>query len=344
MATGPATGPRYHGFGWEQSRWIVKTRLLQNCFADWQLDLPIPGFEVFDFRRNPRPEWREFEVFRSVYEDGLHRSADLVGVVSSRFSAKTRLSGHDVRRWIDGHPGKSVYFVHPWPQWSYSGFSVMSRFAHIHGSEAFLPAFQRVLDLAGIPLDFLHPTRDHNRNHGLSSYWFGNARFWDGIMTDLVLPILRLSRAELGSELHDLLYRPFPYYGLSAHRAGGLPFLLERATVLYVKAQWLDEAAFYPRTRQQILDACVFPFERDLVQAFGDEVDAWDAAGCYDRRAMEYFDTACRHTSFGWLSHLRMHPVDFDHGDPRPHLPWFRRPEVGELSDREPEPVQSCRA
>lgn len=304
----------------------MKTRLLQNCYAEWQLDSPMPGFELFDFRRNPRPERREFEVFRDCYEAGLHRSADLVGVVSSRFQAKTQVNGHDVRQWISGQPGKAVYFVHPWPQWSYSGFSVMDRVAHIHGSAEILPAFQKVLDLARVPLDFLHPTRDHQLNHGLSSYWFGNARFWDGIMGDLILPVLRLSARELGTALHDVLYQPFPYYGLSSHRAGGLPFLLERATVLYVKAQWLDQASFYPRTRQQILDACVFPFERHLVETFGDEVDAWDAAGSYDRSAMEYFDMACRHTSFGWLSHIRMHPLDFDHGDPRPCLPWFRQP------------------
>lgn len=302
----------------------MKLRMWQNCFQDWQLEKPIPGFELLDFRSNPRPGWREFELFRHFWEEGIHRSADLVGVVSSRFQAKTRLNGHDVRQWIDSHPGKQVYFVHPWPQWSYAGFSVMDRFPHVHGSHAFIPAFQRVLDLAGVPLDFLHPTRDHNGNHGMSSFWFGSAAFWEGIMSDLVLPVLKLSRRELGTELHDLLYQPFPYYGRSSHRAGGLPFLLERATVLYVKAQWLDQAAFYPRTRQQILDACVFPFERDLVETFGDRVDEWDAAGSYDRQAMAYFDLASRHTAYGWLSYMNMHPVDFDHGDPRPHLPWFQ--------------------
>ncbi|MBW8314342.1 MAG: hypothetical protein K0M73_05590, partial [Hydrogenophaga sp.] len=152
---------------------------------------------------------------------------------------------------------------------------------------------------------------------------FGTAEFWERIMQELVSPVLRLSRRELGGELHDFLYRPITYYGQSDHRAGALPFLLERATTLYLQAEWMDRSEFYVRTRQQVLDCCVFPFERDLVNLFGDEVDAWDQAGIYDDRAMSYFQRAGEHVSQGWLLYLHQHPVSFDNGNPRPGLPWF---------------------
>lgn len=298
-------------------------RLLQNCVFDGHFQRIIPGFEPFDVRDNPRPELREFQVFSRVLEQGLHRSADIVGAVSSRFGAKTCLDGDAIRSWIGHHPGKQVYVVNPWPQWTYAYYNTLERVPIVHQRKDILDRFQQVLDLARVPLDFSRRCRDHQGNFSMSSFWFGTPGFWERIMQDLVLPVLRLSRRELGSELHDLLYQPITYYGHSDHRAGALPFLLERATTLYFQAEWMDRSAFYVRTRPQVLDCCVFPFERDLVNLFGDEVDAWDQAGLYDDRAMSYFQRAGQHVSQGWLLYLHQYPVSFDHGNPRPRLPWF---------------------
>ncbi|MBW8466664.1 MAG: hypothetical protein K0M67_00245 [Thiobacillus sp.] len=301
----------------------MRIRLLQNCIFDCHFQQPIPGFEPFDVRDNPRPELREFQVFSRVVDQGLHRSADIVGSVSSRFGAKTCLDGDAIRSWIGRNPGKQVYVVNPWPQWTYAYYNTLERVPIVHQQKDILDRFQQVLDIAGVPLDFSRKTRDHQGNFSMSSFWFGTAEFWERIMQELVSPVLRLSRRELGGELHDFLYRPITYYGQSDHRAGALPFLLERATTLYLQAEWMDRSEFYVRTRQQVLDCCVFPFERDLVNLFGDEVDAWDQAGIYDDRAMSYFQRAGEHVSQGWLLYLHQHPVSFDNGNPRPGLPWF---------------------
>lgn len=300
-------------------------RLLQNCLTPDHFSSLIPGFEALDFRANPRPECREFQIFEHVYENGLHRGAGILGAVSSRFEAKTLLDGHDVRRWIQGHPGKDVYFVNPWPQWIYANFNVNERGAIIHGVPEFVSYSQRILDKAGIPLHFESVGRQHQGNFGMSSYWFGSPRFWEKFVSELVIPVIHLSRSELGSELHDFLYQPVDYYGIAHHRPGGLPFLLERATSLYIQAEFARSALYYPRTRQQVLDCCVFPFERDLVRQFGDQVDAWDTEGCYDAQAMAYFHNAAHLSAHGWLAYMKLHPVGFDHGNPRPHLPWFRQ-------------------
>lgn len=302
----------------------MRIQLLQNCIAPTHFSAVIPGFEPLDFRSNRRPECREFQIFEHIYQSGIHLEADILGALSSRFQAKSLIDGHEVRRWIGDHPGKDVYVVNPWPQLSYANFHSNVRSEVIHGRPNFSSYCQRVLDAAGVPLQYESIGRQHNGNYGLSSYWFGSPRFWEKFVSELVMPVINLSRSELGSELHDFLYQPVAYYGQAAHRPGGLPFMLERATNLYIQAEFAHAAAFYPRTREEVLDCCVFPFERDIVQMFGDEVDAWDAEGHYDTKAMAYFHEAARHSGHGWLAYMNRHPVSFDHGNPRPHLPWFR--------------------
>ena len=302
----------------------MRIRLLQNCITPAHFASLIPGFEALDFRENPRPNCREFQVFEHVHQQRLHRESDLLGALSTRFQAKSRMDGHDVRRWIAGQPGQDVYVVNPLPQLSYANFNSNVRSAIIHRLPDFSNCCQRVLDKAGVPLEYEHIGRQHNGNYGLCSFWVGSPRFWDKLVSDLIAPVIKLSRSELGCELHDFLHRPLPYYGSSTHRPGGLPFLLERATNMFIQAEFAQSSVFYRHTRQEVLDCCVFPFERDCVQQFGDAVDAWDAEGRYDTRAMAYFDNAARHSGHGWLAYMDSHSIDFDHGDPRPDLPWFR--------------------
>ncbi len=277
-----------------------------------------------DFRHNPHPELREFQIFSHLVEEGLHRSADIVGAVSSRFQAKSLLDGHDVLKWIHDTPGKSVYAVNPWPQWPYSVFNTHDRATIIHGDPQFNLRCQAVLDKAGVALNYLYVGRQHNGNHGMCSYWFATPAFWEGFLREVVWPVTRLSRAELGSELFEFLYTPVQYYGHAAHRPGALPFMLERATNIYIAHAFANQAAFYTRSREEVLRACLFPFERDLVLHFGDQVDAWDAAGQYPADATAFFARSTQHAAHGWLAYTSRYSLSFDHGDPRPHLPWFR--------------------
>ncbi|QCB46433.1 hypothetical protein [Hydrogenophaga sp. PAMC20947] len=306
----------------------MNIQLLQNCIFEHQFERPIPGFEMLDFRQNPHPEWREFQIFEQLYREGRHQTVDVLGAVSSRFLAKGLLDGHEVRRWIEQTPGRDVYFVNPFPQRVYDSFNSSARMPLSFDDPDMLKRFQLVLNTARVPLSFEALGRQHHGNHGMSSYWFGTPRFWERLMTDLVLPVLRLNAGELGSELHGFLYQPVNYYGLAAHRPGALPFLLELATNLYIQAEFSDHALFYSHTRAQVLERCIFPFDRDLVNLFGDEVDAMDACGIYDSKAMAYFQSASHHSTMGALAYMNRHVVNFDHGDPRPHLPWFQTNKV----------------
>lgn len=299
-------------------------RLLQNCVENRQLQAVMPGFEPFDFRVNPHPELREFQIFRHIVEEGIHKQADITGAVSSRFYAKSLRTSDDVTQWIQRTPGKDVYVVNPWPQCSYSVFNHQERANILHEAE-FSAKCQQVLDKAGVGLNFVNAGRQHNGNHGMCSYWFASAAFWEGFVNDVVLPVLQLTPHELGAELHAFLYEPIQYYGTAAHRPGALPFMLERSSSLYIAGAFQGKAAFYPHTREEILRTCFFPFEQDLVIQFGDEIDAWDAQGQYPSDVRLFFDALTQHSVNGWLTYTLRHPLDFDNGDPRPRLPWYRQ-------------------
>ena len=299
-------------------------RLLQNCIEDRHLGAIIPGFESLDFRHNPRPELREFQIFDELYARGEHRSAEIVGAVSSRFLAKGLIDGHEVRRWIEANPGFDVYVTNPFPQYAYASFNNMERARITHRDPELGLRYQRVLNKAGVDLDMTDVGRQHNGNYGLNSYWFGSARFWDRFMLDLVLPVIRLTRGELGSELHDFLYAPTPYWGVATHRPGNLPFLIERATSLFIQREFAQSSLHYSHTRCQILACCVYPFERDIVRLFADEVDAWDRSGCYEARAKAYFEHANQHVMRGRQAYILRYPLDFGNGDPRLSFPWNR--------------------
>lgn len=301
----------------------MNIRLLQNCIEDRHFDEIVPGLEPLDFRHNPRPALREFQIFDELFAAGVHRSADIVGAVSSRFHAKGLLDGHEVRRWIGQHPGHDVYVINPRPQNVYLCFNNFDRGQITHQDNQLQQRYQRVLDLAGVPLDIVNVGRQHHGNYGMCSYWAGSTRFWERFMTELVLPVIRLDRAQLGDELHAFLYQPTPYWGVSEHRAGALPHLLERATSIYIDTHFRTTALHYRRSREQILACCLYPFERDLVETFGDQVDAWDREGCYDESAMSYFRHANLHAMSGRQAYMTRWPLDFGHGDPRPGFPWF---------------------
>lgn len=303
----------------------MRIRLLQNCIEDHHLQEVIPGFEPLDFRHNPRPSLREFQVFDELYASGAHCSADIVGAVSSRFFAKGLIDGHEVRRWISETPGYEVYVTNPRPQNVYLCFNNFDRGRITHEDPLLQQRYQRVLDLAGVELNILQVGRQHSRNYGMCSYWFGSAKFWTAFMTELVLPVIRLSRQELGEDLHGFLYQPTPYWGVSEHRAGALPHLLERATSLFINAAFESQAIYYQRSREQVLDCCLYPFERDLIELFGDQVDAWDAAGHYSEAAMSYFEQANLHAMYGRKVFMTRFPLDFGAGDPRPRFPWNAR-------------------
>jgi hypothetical protein len=89
--------------------------IFQIYYAERQLIAIEKGFKPFDNTKNPKPEWREYYVFREAYQKGLMQD-DLTGFLSWKFSAKTYISGDQFINFINDKPGADVYLINPFQE------------------------------------------------------------------------------------------------------------------------------------------------------------------------------------------------------------------------------------
>jgi len=291
----------------------MKIRLLQNCIETNHFDRVQSGFEPLDFRDNRRPDLREFQIFRALYEQGEHRKVDVLGAVSIRFEGKSLLDGTQVRQWIEDNPGYDVYVVNPYPHWPYLHKNFWQFSENTRPPELkFTARSQAIFDRLGIDFDLANTGYQSNRIFSACSYWFGSEKFWDEFMTDVVLPVLNARREDLGDELYDFLYKPQSYYGVTSHPCGGLPFLLERSVSMYLAKARNIRAKFYPASRERIEACCMFDFERDVVTRFGDMVDGWAADETAVPEMDRYFEMTSRMCGAGLRLYFEYAPPNFE--------------------------------
>ena len=260
------------------------------------------------------PELREFQIFRELYERGEHLTSDILGAVSVRFRAKSLLDGNHIRNWIEQNPGYDVYVVNPYPQFVYAHKNLF-QFSENTRDPFFTAKSQEVFDRVRIPFDLSKVGHQTHDILSASSYWFGNAEFWRAYMEDVVLPVLNAGRDVLGDRAFAFLYEPQFYYGVAVQPCGSLPFLLERTVSLYLAQNRNIKAIFYPVNRQRVLDCCLFTFEREIVQLYGDMVDGWIAKGHTGADMDEYFHWASRMAGAGWRLYFGQYPISFEEGD-----------------------------
>ena len=298
--------------------------LLQNCVEDRHFEMVQPGFEALDFRHNPEPRLREFQIFRELYQRGEHRRADILGAVSLRFKGKSLLDGTQVRRWIEDNPGYDVYVVNPFAQVPYMHKNNW-QFSETTRDPEFTAKSQRVFDRAGVRFDLARTGHQTVNSLSMCSFWFGSPAFWNAYLEEVVLPVLDLDRNKLGPELHDFLYQPQFYYGVARFPCGSLPFMLERSLSMFIARSKGLRALFYPADRERVLACCLFNFEREIVSMHGDMVDRWIAEGHEGEDMDAYFRMTSRFCGAGWLFYFKHHPISFENPDQRAALPWFRR-------------------
>ncbi len=154
-------------------------RIHQIYYADDQRRSLDPAFTPYDNRTNPRPEWREYHVFRTEWLAGRCQEGDVTGFLSWKFGVKTRVPGTAVVRFIAEHPGYEVYFVNPCriePQ----PFATIWQQAETH-HPGILGLTQRIFDAVGIDLDLARFSQPREQVL-FCNYWVGTQRFWDAYM------------------------------------------------------------------------------------------------------------------------------------------------------------------
>ena len=157
----------------------MAARIHQIFYADDQRAALDPAFIPYDNRANPRPEWREYHVFRTEWLAGRCGVGDVTGYLSWKFGAKTGLAGRSFVEFIERNPCHDLYFVHPY-RVEPRPFAGIWQQAEVH-HPGITGLAQRILDAVGITADLA--TLEQPREQVLfCNYWAGTRRFWDEYM------------------------------------------------------------------------------------------------------------------------------------------------------------------
>lgn len=157
----------------------MAVRIHQIFYAEEQRAALDPAFIPYDNRANPRPEWREYHVFRTEWLAGRCGAGDVTGFLSWKFGTKTGLAGRAFVEFIGRHPGHDVWFVHP-HRVEPRPFATIWQQAEVH-HPGIIGLAQRICDGVGIAVDLA--TLEQPREQVLfCNYWAGTRRFWDEYM------------------------------------------------------------------------------------------------------------------------------------------------------------------
>ena len=157
----------------------MAVRIHQIYYDDAQRAALDPAFIPYDNRTNPRPEWREYHVFRTEWLAGRCGAGDVTGFLSWKFGAKTGIAGRAFVEFVERHPGHDVYFVNP-SRVEPRPFTGIWQQAEVH-HPGIIGLAQRIFDRVGVAVDLA--TLEQPREQVLfCNYWAGTRRFWDDYM------------------------------------------------------------------------------------------------------------------------------------------------------------------
>lgn len=211
----------------------------QIFYADAQRAALDPAFLPYDNRTNPRPEWREYHVFRTEWLAGCCDEGGVTGYLSWKFGAKTGIAGRAFVEFIEHNPGYDLYFVNP-QRVEPRPFTNIWQQAEVH-HPGIIGLAQRIFDRVGVAVDLA--TLEQPREQVLfCNYWAGTSRFWDEYMA-FCEPVYRQIMEGLDAADRKLIWS-------RADReidAAYVPFIMERLVSTFL--------AIRPGIRYRGLDA-----------------------------------------------------------------------------------------
>ena len=158
---------------------LMKIDIHQIYYRSEQTSELDPVFKPYFNALNPRPEWREFWVFREVFRTQVYQSSDYSGYLSWKFNRKTGISGSEFITFIEDNPGFDVYFINPFP-----ANCIFYRNVWKDGEEhhpGILSFTQDVFRAVGYNIN-LSEMRNYSDTTLYCNYWVGNSVFWDKFM------------------------------------------------------------------------------------------------------------------------------------------------------------------
>lgn len=252
----------------------LSTRIFQIYYADEQIPHLDPAFVPYDNSADKSP-LLEFNVFRNIAASGLAESAGLWGAVSWKFTQKTRVTGHELLRVIEAHPGYDVYFCNPFPETEalYPNLWCQGETSH----PEFLSLSHDFLQASGLTTRLLDEILPSGM-FATANYFVATPDFWHAYLT-FIQETLDKAEAGLLPAARTVLFSSLADPRGMHARATYLPFIVERLFSVFLAASAARFKAFkyaaispesrfneHVRTIREIKDKAIFSKDKELLR------------------------------------------------------------------------------
>ena len=205
-------------------------KIFQIYYENWQRELLDPNFVGLDNGKSDS-ELLEFAVFDRLAKSDHIKDAQLWGALSWRFTEKTGMSGADLVKNIQDHPGQDVYFCNPFPHNEALFHNLWLQGETTHPQ--FMALCKAVFEATGLPVAELTNISTSDQ-FSAANYFVGTPKFWS-----LYLPwinnILSTANKKLPPKVRDLLHSKQADDRGIHHGATYVPFIVERLFPIFMK-------------------------------------------------------------------------------------------------------------
>jgi hypothetical protein len=155
-------------------------KIYQNYFLPEQLDHLDPALVPYDNTSNEEPQLREYPIIRKLYDEQPSNPDYYWGVMSWKFTEKTRITGQQFTDWIGTNAGYDMYFAHPLVALENIG-RYRNPFAEAEQNNRGITAFidSVMHDILKLPTLEIRTMSYHPRHFSYCSFYVGNSTFWD---------------------------------------------------------------------------------------------------------------------------------------------------------------------
>jgi len=205
-------------------------KIFQIYYENWQRELLDANFVALDNSKSDS-ELLEFSVFDRLAKSEHIKDAQLWGALSWRFTEKTGMSGADLVKNIQDHPGHDVYFCNPFPhnEALFHNLWLQGETSH----PQFLALSQAVFQAAGLPVDELTNISTSDQ-FSAANYFVATPKFWAAYLP-WVNNILSVANKKLPPKVRDLLHSKQADERGIHHGATYVPFIVERLFPIFMK-------------------------------------------------------------------------------------------------------------
>jgi len=207
-------------------------RIFQVYYESWQRDLLDPNFSGLDNSKSTS-ETKEFSVYEQLLSSDYVKDAQLWGALSWRFAEMTGMSGTDLIKSIQSHPGNDVYFCNPYPQNEALFHNGWQQGETTHPQ--FLAMAKAIFEVTGLPVEELTSISSSDL-FSSTNFMVATPKFWQSYLP-WVREVLSLANKKLPPKVRDFMHSKLADERNLHNSATYVPFIVERLFPVFMKTK-----------------------------------------------------------------------------------------------------------